>query len=227
MLLHVFFQQQGAFPKQVSTPTRYKNPLLLFTGIRGKRADVTDVLSTMSEALQRCTDNFVPKTLCLQIFSQLSWWINAVLFNKLMSNASLCIIITCNNIHFQGNCGTGFQIRMSLSQIEDFLAKIPFLTQSRYCYTFTPHVTVDSTFLAHINQASNLLVMDKSILLDKASASDAFGALSETQLAYLVQSFKPDSVSPAPISEKVLEEVAKYNNTGSLLLDPLRHVLPK
>ena len=69
--------------------------------------------------------------------------------------------------------------------------------------------------------------MDKSILLDKDSSSDAFGALSECQLAYLVKSFKPDAVSSTPVGEKVLQTVAKYNTTGTLQLDPLHFVLPK
>eukprot|EP01105_Mastigella_eilhardi_P014866 TRINITY_DN3386_c0_g1_i4.p1 TRINITY_DN3386_c0_g1~~TRINITY_DN3386_c0_g1_i4.p1 ORF type:complete len:1096 (+),score=389.13 TRINITY_DN3386_c0_g1_i4:2667-5954(+) len=179
--------QQSPAPARACTPARGSGAAQRAV----KRAEVVDVIHVLSEAFAHMQDVRVPDPLCLQFFCQLSYWINAQLFNCLLDKADLCTV------------SNGFQIKLGLSQLDEWFAKIPLLAPAR-------------AHLEHTKQAANLLVMDKALLLDTANFQLAFAALSPAQLAHLVHAFRPDTVSPEPVDPRILESMAQFRDrTGT------------
>ncbi|KAH3757489.1 DIL domain [Pelomyxa schiedti] len=158
---------------------------------------ITDVIQILQETLQRLLDNGISRSICFQFFSQLCYWINARLFNQLVNQPGCC------------TCGKGFQIKLGLSSIEEFLYQSAFLSRARQR-------------LDHIKQAGNLLIMDKAVLFDETIVHTAFSALNPVQLAHIVHSFKPDSLMPDPVAPSVLGRIQRLNPSSStpLILDP-------
>eukprot|EP01105_Mastigella_eilhardi_P014904 TRINITY_DN3390_c0_g1_i9.p1 TRINITY_DN3390_c0_g1~~TRINITY_DN3390_c0_g1_i9.p1 ORF type:complete len:875 (-),score=278.85 TRINITY_DN3390_c0_g1_i9:522-3146(-) len=169
-----------------------------------KRGTMPDVIVVLSSAQQSMLDSGVPESLRVQLFCQLMHWLDATIFNTLIDKPELC------------TCTTGFQLKMSLSALEDFLAHTPELAAAR-------------SYLDHTRQAANLLVIDKSVLLDQKSTEDIFPALSVSQLSHLVQSFHPDSVSPKPAGQDVVDQMRRHSDTtgnNGLNVDPTRLIVP-
>lgn len=168
-----------------------------------RKSTLSSLIHVMSDIYEKMVENNIPPSVCLHFFAQICFWLNAQLFNKLVSQPELC------------TCGKGVQIRLGLSQIDEFLLRNGTLSAAR------PH-------LEHIKQASNLLVMDKAVLMDSSSVKTAFWALNPVQLGHLVHSFRTDDLLTEPVEGRVLEHVPRLpaSSTSPLVLDANALVLP-
>eukprot|EP00727_Mastigamoeba_balamuthi_P012219 m51a1_g762 hypothetical protein (513) ;mRNA; r:556736-558782 len=136
---------------------------------RAHRSGTTraSVLSVLMDARDAMADARVADPVRLQYFSQIARYINTTLMNLLMSSAQYC------------TCKAGMQIRLELSQIEEFVGSDAQLQPVKQK-------------LEQIREAANLLVMNKRILLDESITKATFPHLSWSQIHKLISSFKPD-----------------------------------
>eukprot|EP01105_Mastigella_eilhardi_P001618 TRINITY_DN1190_c0_g1_i5.p1 TRINITY_DN1190_c0_g1~~TRINITY_DN1190_c0_g1_i5.p1 ORF type:complete len:1437 (-),score=320.67 TRINITY_DN1190_c0_g1_i5:63-4130(-) len=207
-----------AFDSFVSTVTTALKPLVLRaayghsavhattsgqqrTTAHADNSAITLITARLSEMQHFLDDAGVPAPVRLQAVCQVAYWINALIFNSLEEQPSLC------------TCGSGLGIKLAVSEMEAFLAG-------------TPSTMPAMKFLGHAREASNLLVMDKSILLDSASVASVFACLSTTQMFFLVSHFQPDSYSPEPIPNTIISAVKGYAGDLHVRLDETHHVVP-
>ncbi|KAH3745530.1 DIL domain [Pelomyxa schiedti] len=192
---------------QQGTAILHKNPVLTadLTPPHRRKAlrAIEGVLCILVDLEKGASNTHLPASLCFQIFSQIVHWINATIFNQLLSKPELC---TCSN---------GFQIRLALSELEEFFKRYSTISRA-------------AAFLEHVRQAATLLVLDKSILLDPKHSATVFGVLNSAQIFRLVQFFKPDSLSPSPVPEAVLDRVGKTDSAAMKFeLDPNEFIIPR
>eukprot|EP01105_Mastigella_eilhardi_P010678 TRINITY_DN2486_c0_g1_i2.p1 TRINITY_DN2486_c0_g1~~TRINITY_DN2486_c0_g1_i2.p1 ORF type:complete len:489 (-),score=145.56 TRINITY_DN2486_c0_g1_i2:58-1524(-) len=197
-------QQPAAIVKKGQKPTRGKAE----SAANVHRPVMPDVITALLAIRRSAAEAKLHESLQLQLFAQLMQWLNAHSVNTLVSRPELC------------TCTTGIQLKMSLSALEDFL-----------CKPEAAAIFGARRYLEHTKQASNLLVMDKAVLLDPSNLESVFGELNIAQICCIVRSFKTDSMMPQVKNlPAVLTELAKYEakaKTQALQLDPLTHVVPK
>ncbi|KAH3761401.1 hypothetical protein Pelo_6800 [Pelomyxa schiedti] len=152
------------------------------------------ILGALKAILDRLRSNNIPKHLCMQFFALVCYGINVELFNSLVTKPELC------------TCGNGFQIRYVLSKVEEFISKFDYLSGAR-------------NLLEQIKQVANFLVLDKTVLLDAAAVTTAFGALSPSQIAHMAHSFHPDNFSPHPMPPQLLQSLPQVD-PKTVQLDP-------
>eukprot|EP00727_Mastigamoeba_balamuthi_P007917 m51a1_g3746 putative b chain structure of the actin-binding domain of human filamin a (735) ;mRNA; r:66516-69499 len=166
------------------------------------------VTATLSNVLQVFQLFKVQSDIQTQFFDHLIYYINATAFNTLISNGEHC---TCSN---------GFQIKMALSVVDDWLMRNPLLASTR-CK------------LDHIREAANLLIMDKSILRDEEATLKTFPSLSFGHVVALVAAFHPDQLAPTPVDAETIWIVHQrarskgYPGSSSNLLNTSAFALSK
>lgn len=170
-------------------------PAILYPQDKSHRSpenkSVSAVMNEMYDALAR---HFVFDSIKKQFFSQVFYYINACIFNSLLKKRDLC------------TCGTGFQVKMGLSQLEEWVVN---------CRDKKLLLPVCRQFLAHITEAANVLVVDKEIFADESMISSVFPTLNVAQVKHLLDSFHPDQFSPAGVSRSVLtslDEMVRSND---------------
>eukprot|EP00727_Mastigamoeba_balamuthi_P000836 m51a1_g1075 hypothetical protein (517) ;mRNA; r:3666-5668 len=133
-----------------------------------------DVASVLGEARKAMEAAGVSDPLRRQYFTQIARFINATLMNLFMTNPRYC------------TCKTGMNVRMELSQAEHAMG----------VHT-DPVVQPASIKLEQAREVANLLVIDKSVLLDETTTKSTFPELNWSQIYRLISTFKPDeSVQP-------------------------------
>ncbi|KAH3766501.1 hypothetical protein Pelo_1634 [Pelomyxa schiedti] len=170
-----------------------------------QKSDTKTIIGILSEVLQNAVEAHMPDSVCLQFFCQILFWINTLVFNHLISHPELC------------TCRTGFQIRLGLSRLDEFVT------------THGP-IKLSRVFLNHCVQAANLMVIDKSIVLDPAIRGTILNALNVAQIAALVLSFKAESNFPeSGVSDDVIIEMKKVQAAArdSVLLEVSEFIVPQ
>eukprot|EP00727_Mastigamoeba_balamuthi_P013371 m51a1_g8657 putative dil domain containing protein (247) ;mRNA; f:65404-66336 len=123
--------------------------------------------AVLSAALQDLRTARVCDAVCLQFFSQVVSYINTILLNTLLKSSHHC------------TCGTGIQVKLAISRIEEWLQREPAIAPARFR-------------LEQIREAANFLVMDKAFLQDEAATHAAMNKLSPGQIYTLAKSFHSD-----------------------------------
>lgn len=157
------------------------------------------VIAILAEVLQAATEVKLPQAMRKQVAAQLVYCVNAGMFNAFVTRPELC------------TCSSGFQIRLAMSQLEDWLVRDQDAFPAR-------------KRLEHVREASNLFVMDKKILRDDEAVKAAFSALNIAQLTRLLESFRPDQLSKTGVDPAILQEMKSKAQSGSwdlqIQLDP-------
>jgi hypothetical protein len=118
-----------------------------------------------------------------QFFSQLFYFVDATVFNSLIEDGSPY----CSASH-------AFNIKLSLSHTEQW-------GHSNFGASFE---RIKETSMRFIFEATNLLVMDKTpVIFSTEMRTQAWPSLTPSQVLALFKNYKPDNISPAPISEDV------------------------
>eukprot|EP00727_Mastigamoeba_balamuthi_P008001 m51a1_g3821 hypothetical protein (868) ;mRNA; r:283195-286482 len=150
---------------------------------RSSKHTTSNILAVLSEASLAIKAGNLPEFLRLQYFQQVCNYINSMVFNMLATQPALC------------TCGTGLQIKMSLSQIEEWIGKDKGIAQAR-------------KHLDQLREVSNLLVvMDKTILLEEGLVKQMFPSLDIVQISHFVQSYKPDDICKTAVDPTVADAV--------------------
>eukprot|EP00727_Mastigamoeba_balamuthi_P002507 m51a1_g12253 hypothetical protein (781) ;mRNA; f:157958-160590 len=149
-------------------------------------------LSEVSQTLKNCK---IPQSLRLQYFTQVCYFISSTVFNMVTSQRQFC------------SCGTGLQIKMNLSYIEDWFGR------DKEIVPATKQFNV-------LREVSNLLVvMDKTILLDEGLTKQMFPSINPVQLDYLIESCHPDELSKQAADPAVIQSVKRRAESCDLPLE--------
>eukprot|EP01114_Cavostelium_apophysatum_P012934 TRINITY_DN3021_c0_g1_i6.p1 TRINITY_DN3021_c0_g1~~TRINITY_DN3021_c0_g1_i6.p1 ORF type:complete len:1113 (-),score=533.61 TRINITY_DN3021_c0_g1_i6:18-3356(-) len=141
------------------------------------RKGTTDFPAVMSDVIKLLKNHHVAEPLLKHVVTQLFFFIDAQVFNSLLSRQELF------------KCSAGFKIKMAISKIEAALGKVD-------KHLFGNH-------LNHIKEAANLLIMDKSIVSDEETVANIFSHLNIKQIKQIVVSFVPDDYAPDPVPDNV------------------------
>jgi len=107
-------------------------------------------------------------------------------------------------------CGTGFQIKIALSQVDSSISKANKHLQA-----------IIAQQLSFVREATNLLVMDKSMMTDFEMVKQVFPHLNVMQINHMLKNFKTDEFAPDQIPYSVIEKYSKSVDThrgGSMQL---------
>lgn len=144
------------------------------------------VLTIINQIHTNLLDYHVPAAIAVQLFTQIYYYINAVLFNCMLtpgpSREDLC---TCNS---------GFRIRLQLSRLEEWIpnpAQSSLLSQGQLVQLRDQ--------LAPSVQASKLLVIDKKLLTDHEVFEQLCPVLSVAHIRRILSNYLPDALSPEPL----------------------------
>eukprot|EP01116_Phalansterium_solitarium_P019767 TRINITY_DN563_c0_g1_i8.p1 TRINITY_DN563_c0_g1~~TRINITY_DN563_c0_g1_i8.p1 ORF type:complete len:818 (+),score=352.88 TRINITY_DN563_c0_g1_i8:572-3025(+) len=142
--------------------------------------------------------NYIADKIVDSFMTQVFYFVDAQLFNALLSAPQL---FTCNS---------GFQIKISLSQVESTLGKAD------------KHLlSIANNQFGHIREAANLLAMDKSLVADEEMIEQVFSSLNVVQIKHIVDRFKPDDVSPVPVDRAVRKSLEDLCQKAKNLRLPL------
>ena len=141
-----------------------------------------NLIGIISRTLDAVESNHMGKAIKAQVAAQLVWCINGTVFNALVAKERRDAACTC---------GAGLQLRLAVSVLENYLVRDPatFGAKKR---------------LEHLKEASNVFLMDKSLLTDEALVRDTLPALNFAQIHALLEKFRPDSCSSVPVAAPIL-----------------------
>jgi len=162
--------------------------------------DYANILGDIQKLLRK---NHILEPVQKHFIRQLFYFIDAQVFNALLKKPELY------------TAGSGFQIKMSISQVETVMGKVDKQLQS-----------MAHQELNHIREVANLLVMDKSIVSDDATAAQIFSHINVAQIRHILEKFKPDDVAPdvvSPTVKRALDDAIKKNPSlkDAIQLDPM------
>jgi len=131
-----------------------------------------------------------------QFFKDVLRLINATLFNTLLRRKDLC------------TCANGFQIKIELSHIEEWISKTLKMPELR-------------NLLDNISESTNVLVMSKSMFGEKDNRTQVCPNINAVQLKRLIEYFTPDSLAPDPVPRDVMAKFGdvRPSDKESLELD--------
>ncbi len=174
--------------------------------------NVAHLVHLLSQTYELLQNSRVPDSIVAQFFTQIFYFIDALLMNALITRKELC---TCSN---------GFQTKLELSDLEAWIQKNGTFMNSVKYPTFVLLFTYHRDELNPIIQAATLLVMDKSALGDKEVLTNMCPNVNFVQVKRLLENFLPDQLYPDPVSPKVKEKlenlVSKSGNQLLLELPP-------
>lgn len=148
-------------------------------------------------------ENHIPLSLVKQFFTQGFYFINFTLFNTLLNTKRMC------------TCANGFQIKLELSQLEQWISK-------------TLQIPEIKNQLDIMAQAINVLVMDKNVILEGDTLKQICPLLTAKQIKRLLELFTPDQLSPAAVPQEVFLKLKKASEGDNKPLEtpPTRMVNP-
>ncbi|KYR01299.1 hypothetical protein DLAC_02020 [Tieghemostelium lacteum] len=176
-----------------------------FSSTMSHTQDIQKLCKVLGKYLNYFKDNFVFDSIVQQFFSQTFHYISYTMLNEIIDNGSQ------NNMC---SPSSGFKIKLSISMIEDWISQL----EERDL------LLPSKEYLSVITEASNLMVIDKSIFTDSEAILSAFSTLNILQIKKLLEIWKPDQLSPDPIPSSVLS-MARGNwnrptNNLTLQIDP-------
>eukprot|EP01132_Coremiostelium_polycephalum_P008014 gene8014-9859_t len=166
--------------------------------------DLQKICKILGKYMNYLKDKFVFDSIIQQFFCQTFHFIGYTLLNDILNGVS------------EGSCtpSSGFKIKLSLSLIEDWIST----NEERETLVKT------KDHLGAIIEASNLMVIDKSIFTDSESIVSAFTTLNILHIKKLLEIWKPDHLSPDPIPSSVINmSKSNWNRPSSnltLIIDP-------
>jgi len=146
------------------------------------KVGLTNILAQHLEMLHKY---YIFETVIKQFFCQIFYYINARLFNSLLRTEEHC------------SCGSGFQIKLGLSQLEEWISKAD-TNDKKHLSQAARH------YLLHITEAANVLVVDKDIFTDEEMIEKVFPTLTTPQIKYLLEHFQTDQYAPNPVARNVM-----------------------
>eukprot|EP01126_Amoeba_proteus_P056968 TRINITY_DN7220_c0_g1_i3.p1 TRINITY_DN7220_c0_g1~~TRINITY_DN7220_c0_g1_i3.p1 ORF type:complete len:378 (+),score=65.02 TRINITY_DN7220_c0_g1_i3:194-1327(+) len=150
----------------------------------------TTVLTTYSKLLKHLRHWHNYSSVILQFFHQVYDFTDVMLFNELLKHPERY----CNS-------ESGLQIKLILSQMEDWkLSNLKLHAPSGV--PLRVYGTLD-----FMTQASNLMVLEKSIFVDPTILAGLFPKLSLDHIYYLLQRFQASKLSPSPVPSSLLRQL--------------------
>ena len=127
----------------------------------------------------------LPAHAIYQILAQTCTYITQSVLRDLTTDPELCV------------CGTGFQIKIGITQIDMFLN-----SDERYEGL--------RSRLQPLRELSNLLIMDnKEVLLDEQTTKALFSAVPHDVIVTVIKNLRPDTISKQPITEELRSKLTK------------------
>lgn len=117
-----------------------------------------DFANVLNNILSDLRTTYLPDSLISAMIKQVLFFADSQAFNFLLTQPTQ-------------TCGSGFQLKMSLSQLETSFSKTEKKLQT----------WVNENFV-HVRQMANLLVMDKHLVMDKQAAAEIFPNLNPKQI---------------------------------------------
>eukprot|EP00727_Mastigamoeba_balamuthi_P000318 m51a1_g10283 hypothetical protein (699) ;mRNA; r:85662-88605 len=149
---------------------------------RGVNGSTEFLTRPMGLALATLRESFVPDSVVQQIFSQVSYFISARVFNYIMSHKEDCVV------------DRGFQMKMELSKLRDWLVG--------------NKLKAAADQLNVLQETATVFVMDKGHLTDQDTIKQVCPSLSLSQLRQIMSSF-PETPSAALVKLKQLMGATK------------------
>jgi len=137
-----------------------------------KKTSPTDVLNALTQILTRIKRKKIYPVIRQHFFEDVFYMINAYLFNTLVQKAALC------------TSGTGFQIKFGLSPLKEwvFSTELPSPARVRDC-------------LGHVEEAANVLVIDKKLFSNAKDVAEIFRLLNPVQILHFLSNFQTNEAS--------------------------------
>jgi DNA repair ATPase RecN len=145
----------------------------------------TGLTNILSEHLEMLHKYHIFDSVIKQFFCQVFYYINTRLFNNLLRQEELC------------SCGSGFQIKLGLSQLEEWISKADKNDKKHLSQAA-------KRYLLHITEAANVLVVDKDIFTDEEMIENVFPTLTVPQIKFLLEHFQTDQYAPNPVPRNVM-----------------------
>jgi len=168
-----------------------------------------DVLQALKSFFQTLQQKRLSPAVVQGIFEDAAHTINAYLFNTLVERGELC------------TSATGFQTKFGLSPIREWFFAAHFENPSRI-----------RDCLVHIEEAANLLVVDKQLFTNEKDLQDIFHFLNPVQILHLLTAFRNDEGTEEAVPSESLRTVrrmiaqSKQVSLLRLKLDPRANPLP-
>lgn len=135
-----------------------------------QKCTVHNILKVLTQYSQLLSSNGVCFEIINQFFSQIYYFINAMVFNSLITQKKYC------------NMGYSIYLKMSLTQLENWAIDNKF--------------DLPKSQLESIREVTNVLMMNKNLLLDETVRKDICPSLSSTQIGQLLTQYHPDEYDP-------------------------------
>ncbi|KAL6050045.1 hypothetical protein QOT17_020041 [Balamuthia mandrillaris] len=141
-----------------------------------------------------------------QCFVDLFSCMNSVLFNAMLRNGKFC------------TCGNALQVKIGLSQLTSWLFENNVFMRD--------HALLQAKEqFAHLEEAANVLMTDKSLFLNQQNIQEAFPVLNSMQILHILDLFQPDEMAPDVVPAncrkllcQMVEEQAAKNVASPLFL---------
>eukprot|EP01126_Amoeba_proteus_P066972 TRINITY_DN9791_c0_g1_i10.p1 TRINITY_DN9791_c0_g1~~TRINITY_DN9791_c0_g1_i10.p1 ORF type:complete len:535 (-),score=167.90 TRINITY_DN9791_c0_g1_i10:270-1874(-) len=133
-------------------------------------------------------------SIVVQFFNQVYQYIDFTLWNELLAKPwQYCTM------------ERGFHIKYSVSQLQDW----------KFEYNMKKHLQSGQSLqsvcnLNYMTEASNLMVLDKTLFTDKAVVNELFPTLSLNSIFYLLTNFQSSKMLPGAVPRSILEEFKKW-----------------
>lgn len=135
-----------------------------------QKCTVQSILKVLSQYSQLLSSNGVCYEVINQFFAQIYYFINAMVFNSLITQKKYCTM------------GYSIFLKMSLTQLENWAI------DNKY--------TLPKSQLEMIRQVTNVLMMNKNLLLDESVRKDICPSLTSSQIGHLLTQYHPDEYDP-------------------------------
>ncbi|KAF2068954.1 hypothetical protein CYY_009727 [Polysphondylium violaceum] len=151
---------------------------MLSNGNKKPVNNINQTLNILDSTLVFLKDGRISDAISNQFLNQVFFFINAQLTNHLLSNTNVCTTTQ------------GLEVKMGVSRLKEWCSTTPYKSASQQ---------LDSS-----HEASNLLVIDKSVFMDIEAIKSIFQKLNLHQIKQLLESYTPDDLSPdsLPLSLK-------------------------
>eukprot|EP01126_Amoeba_proteus_P067473 TRINITY_DN9975_c0_g2_i4.p1 TRINITY_DN9975_c0_g2~~TRINITY_DN9975_c0_g2_i4.p1 ORF type:complete len:478 (+),score=103.81 TRINITY_DN9975_c0_g2_i4:192-1436(+) len=151
---------------------------------------LTHILSAYDKALKHLQKWKVYDHIVLQFFHQIYHYTDVALFNELLRKPeSYC------------SAERGFHIKLILSQLDDWKLS-----------NLKSHAAMEISLrsigtMQFMNQVANLLVVEKTIMMDLQLVQSLFPSLTLDHLYYILLHFQPSHMSPNPVDSSILQQL--------------------
>ncbi|EFA85745.1 C2 calcium/lipid-binding region-containing protein [Heterostelium album PN500] len=151
------------------------------SSIRHNQFNSNSLLDILQEFYEILRHNYVHANLITQFFSQIFFYTNALLLNSLNSINGLC------------STANGFQMRIELSKIQDWVALV--------------NLEESIVQLQQMFEITNLLVMDKKLVSDADVLEQVIASLQPHHVRHILTLFQTDQINGDPIPSGVMKAI--------------------